>query len=36
MKKLKAIIPEINQDILTIEDAKTEIIKYLVLNREKK
>ena len=36
MKSLKAVIPEINQDILTIEAAKKELIKYLVSNREKK
>jgi energy-coupling factor transport system ATP-binding protein len=29
MKKLKKIIPDINEDILTIEDAKKELIKYM-------
>ena len=33
MKKLKLLIPNINQDILTIEEAKNEILKYLAGRR---
>jgi energy-coupling factor transport system ATP-binding protein len=29
LKRLKKIVPEINQYVLTIEEAKKEIIKYL-------
>jgi energy-coupling factor transport system ATP-binding protein len=35
MKRLKELIPEISQDIITIDAAKKEIMKYLVINRER-
>lgn len=35
MKRLKSIVPNINQDILTVDDAKKEIIKHLKVSREK-